>query len=63
MRVYPPQGQQFGTSPQMHQYNPPHRGGPNGNYKQNYQQNGPHPSSGQQNQVPPRPAPDADEAK
>ena len=45
--------QQFGTSPQMHQYGLPHRGVPNGGYNKNFQQpqHGPHPST-QQNQIP-----------
>jgi len=70
MRGY--QGQQhFGTSPQMHQYPQPHRGGP-GHYNKNYHQNNQQhhnshppnqqthtPSGGPQN----RPADGGDEAK
>jgi hypothetical protein len=43
MRGYASQGQQqFGTSPQMHQYGPP-RGAPSGGYNKNYQpQQNPH---------------------
>ncbi|KFY36478.1 hypothetical protein V495_07871 [Pseudogymnoascus sp. VKM F-4514 (FW-929)] len=67
MRVYPPQGQQFGTSPQMPQYSQPQRGGPNGNFNKGYHQqhNGPHPQA-QQSQAPTgpqRPATDGEEAR
>ncbi|OAF59473.1 hypothetical protein VC83_03758 [Pseudogymnoascus destructans] len=66
MRVYPPQGQQFGTSPQMPQYSQPQRGGPNGSFNKGYHQhNGPHPQA-QQSQTPTgpqRPAADGDEAR
>lgn len=70
MRVYPPQGQHYGTSPQMHQYNQTHRGGPNGNYNNNnksyhHQANGPHPAAPphQAPAGPQRTSPDAEEAK
>lgn len=67
MRVYPPQGnqfgQQFGTSPQMHQHNGQYNRGPNGNYaRHNSHHNGP---QHQQQQPPagPPPGAEAPEAK
>ena len=52
MRGYAAQGQQFGTSPQMHQYGPPSRSAPSGSYNKNYMpQHGPHPPTAQ-SQIP-----------
>lgn len=36
MRPYSAQTQQFGTSPQIHQYNQLHRGAPSGGYSKNF---------------------------